>query len=225
METNGHIYRGIDSNFFDSRANILGLDYYNKQSMGEDDFSRKQVWFYVYGDDQIKKEFAIELRRLLTRRFEKDEADWDTITIMPTHVKDEVNPNMMDLAEDAVKGFDLKYNQVLRRKETVQENHELETLREKLLNLEGSLETQGDVEGKNVIVIDNISLSGASLNQAVETLKRNGAEKVACVCLGLGEGQKDSDITDLGMNETMSELEEKITVQQTKRNQTTKHND
>lgn len=221
METNGHIYRGIDSKFFDNRARILGLDYYNKKSMGEDDFSRKQVWFYVYGDEQIQKEFAIELRRLLTRRFEKDEAEWDTLTLVPTHVKDEVNPNMRDLAEDAVKGSDeLEYNQVLRRTETIQENHELDTMREKLLNLEGSLETQGDVEGKNVIVMDNISLSGSSMNQAVEVLKRNGAEKVACVTLGLGKGQKESDITDLDLEDTISDLEEKITVKRTKQDQT-----
>ncbi len=220
METNGHIYRGIDSKFFDNRANILGLDYYNKQSMGEDDFSRKQVWFYVYGDEQIQKEFAIELRRLFARRFENDETEWDALTLVPTHVKDEVNPNMRDLAEDAVKGSDLEYNQVLRRTETIQENHELDTMREKLLNLEGSLEIQGTVEGKNVIVMDNISLSGSSMNQAVEVLKRNGAEKVACVTLGLGEEQKDSDITDLDLEDTISDLEEKITVEQTKQNQT-----
>ena len=163
---------------------VFALDEY-KKDQGQDDFSRKQVWFYVYGDDEIEKEFHKELKSLLESRFIDDEIDWDLMTLYPTHVKNEVNHNMQMLLKSLASELDIKYEQVIERNKTVQENHELEKEKAKAINLEGSIDVS-DVEGKNVILVDNISLTGISLLHGCEGLYDKGAENVFGLCLGLG---------------------------------------
>ncbi|PSH01898.1 MAG: hypothetical protein BRC26_02800, partial [Nanohaloarchaea archaeon QH_8_44_6] len=72
---------------------VLGLGEYKKDK-GEDDFSRKQVWFYVYGDEDIESEFETELEEMLNSRFVEDSLNWDLMTLYPTHYKGQVNANM-----------------------------------------------------------------------------------------------------------------------------------
>lgn len=177
-------YGNVDLKYYRNRCPVLALDEY-KKDQGQDEFSRKQVWFYVYGDEEIEEEFHRELRSLLQSRFIDDEIDWDLMTLYPTHVKGEVNKNMQMLLKSLASDLDIEYKQVIERNKTVNENHELDSKKAKALNLEGSIDSE-DVEGRNVILVDNISLSGISLLHGAEKLYESGAENVFGVCLGMG---------------------------------------
>ncbi|MBC5792895.1 MAG: phosphoribosyltransferase [Nanohaloarchaea archaeon] len=187
-----HIYRIAESEFYENPAKIFSLDYYTRENGGEDEFSRKQIWFQVYGDEEIEKEFNKRLTRLFQQHF--NNGDWDFVTMYPTHVKGEVNPHMKKLIEDIAEDLDLEYSQVLRRNETIEENHELESPRKKIVNVEGTVDITEDVEGKNVIVVDNIAISGTSLLHATNRLYEAGAKKVASVTLGVSKEHREDDM-------------------------------
>ncbi len=186
------LYRPTESEHYDREAHVFGIDYYDRDSKGEDDFSRKLIWFYVYGDEDIRAEFRGSMEYLFEHLFEEDSENWDILTLYPTSTEGEVNTNLRKLFEEVIDGSSIDYDQVIFRNRNIEENHEINSVRKKVLNLEDSIDITGDVEGKNVIVADNITLSGTSMMHAVQELYRAGANKVACVCLGLGlEGKKN----------------------------------
>lgn len=178
------LFGKAESKYYEHPCKVIALNEYKKDG-GEDEFSRKQVWFYVYGDDELEEFFENELKQLINDRFVGDTIEWDLITLYPTHVKGEVNPHMQTLMKSISSETGISYRQVLERNKTIQENHELETPKSKLINLENSLDVK-DFEEKNVILVDNISLSGTSMLHGANKLLENGAENVFGVCLGIG---------------------------------------
>ena len=111
----------VDMKYYRNKCPVLGLDEY-KKDQGQDEFSRKQVWFYVYGDEEIEEEFHKNLKSLLESRFIDDEIDWDLMTLYPTHVQGEVNQHMQMLLKGLASELDIKYDQVVERTKTIQEN-------------------------------------------------------------------------------------------------------
>ncbi len=178
------LFRVLESRYYAHQVPVLALDYYDPHSQGEDEFSRKQVWFSTYGDQEIHEEFREGLSQLVRERFVGDSADWDFMTLYPLHARDKLNPHMRDLMMDVAAGTGMSIEQVIRRTETIKESHELDSMKSKLINLEGSLEVRPGVEGKNIILVDNITLTGASLIHGANRLKQNGASTVFGVCLG-----------------------------------------
>lgn len=173
----------VDVPEFKPEVPVAALGEYRKDK-GEDEFSRKQVWFYVYGDEDIEEEFVGDLTDLINSRFVEDEINWDLMTLYPTHAKGEVNPNMKNMLESIASKTGIQYKQVLERSKQTKENHELESQKAKAVNVEGSIDVK-DFDGKNVILVDNISLSGTSLAHGASKLKEAGAENVFAVVLGL----------------------------------------
>lgn len=170
---------------YDSPCHVLALDEYVKDQ-GRDDFSRRQVWFYVYGDEEIEEDFRKQLVELVRQKFVEDSKDWEAITIYPTHIKGKVNQHMEDLIRDVAEETGIEYHRFIERNTTIEENHEIDSLRAKIVNLEGSVDVD-DVEGKSIILVDNIALSGTSLVHGSNALRENGADNVFGVCIGLGE--------------------------------------
>lgn len=197
------LFQKLSSRYYKHQVPLLALDYYDSESRGEDDFSRKQVWFSVYGDEDIKEEFEERFRDLFKNWFVDDEIDWDLVTLYPTHVKDEVNVHLRELFMDVATENSLELQQILRRNHTVKESHELDDIKSKVVNLEGSIDVDRDVEGKNIILVDNIALSGISALHGANRLKQNGAENVFVVTIGIG---KQNDATAPDGNLTASRL-------------------
>lgn len=194
MKEANYIARNLSSNYFKHEVSLVALDEYKPGSHGEDDFSRKQAWFYTYGDEDIKEEFKSGFLELLQENILEDGIDWDLITLYPTHVEGEVNSNLRDLMMDVASETDLNLEQVLKRNQTIRESHELDDEKAKVVNLEGSINVTRDIEEKNVIIVDNIALSGTSLLHGANRLKQQGAENVIALCIGstIEEGTNSS---------------------------------
>jgi len=210
MTMDSFVYRKVDSKYFDYPAHILGLDHYDEDSAGEHDFSRKQVWFYVYGDDDIEQEFVENLSKLFESAFNGNNDYWDYMTLMPSHEKAGYNKNMNELLEKLSTKTGVENRKILHRNHTIRDNHELDSFKEKVVNSESSIDLQEDVEGKNILLVDNISVTGCSLLHATELLKRNGANNVACVVLGLGINGDDDILFD---EDSGSKISDKIGVE------------
>lgn len=204
MTNNSYLFRTLNSNHFKHEIPLLALDEYKPESHGEDDFSRKQAWFYTYGDEDIKHEFKSQFNDLVKHFFVNDDMNWDLIALYPTHAEGQVNNNLRDLMMDVASETGISFEQVLERTHTVRESHELEDEKAKVVNLEGSIEVDRDLDGKNVILVDNISLSGTSILHGANRLKQKGAENV--FALVLGTDTKNKDVDELDKNKVASQL-------------------
>lgn len=204
MTDNGYLFRNLSSPHYKHELPLLALDDYKPNSHGEDDFSRKQVWFYTYGDEDIKEEFKSQFIDLVNKYFADDSIEWDLMTLYPTHAEGVVNPNLRDLMMDVASETGTGFEQVLKRSHTVRESHELQDEKAKVVNLEGSIDVDRDVEGKNVILIDNIALSGVSLIHGANRLKQEGAENV--LALSIGATTEGRDVSYLDKKQKASEL-------------------
>jgi ComF family protein len=55
--------------------------------------------------------------------------------------------------------------------------------KERLHNLEGTMEVVGDVKGRCIVVVDDVTTTGATFAEARRELRRGGARKVFCIAL------------------------------------------
>lgn len=208
MDKDQYIYRNKSSKYYENNVDILGLDYYKKDSAGEDDFSRKQVWFYVYGDKDLENYFLDELTDLFELVISDSGTEFDLITVLPTHAKGEYNKNLAELTEKLSDNIGVEYDRFLHRTHQIRRNHDLESMKEKVINLENSVDVQRDVEGKNIVLVDNITLTGSSFMHIKDLLMNKGANKVICLCLGLDSRNKEDDL--LFKPDNVSHIREKI---------------
>ena len=57
------------------------------------------------------------------------------------------------------------------------------TAKERTSNLRGAFEVTESLAGKYIIVFDDITTTGATLNEARKTLKKSGAKKVSTIAI------------------------------------------
>lgn len=185
------LYRYTLLNDYKYPAHIFALDYYKPGAHGDDEFSRKEAWFYYVGDEEIKNEFSDRLEKLLKDLFVDNTIDWDYFTLAPSNEKDSLNENMEEVCDKISDKGGIEYTQVLRRSRGVEEAGEMSSVRQQITNQEGSIEITEDVEGDNIIIVDNVSVSGVYLAYITQLLLEEGAQTVCSVVLGVTNDVRD----------------------------------
>lgn len=176
-------------------VHVFAIGHYKPLELGEDDFSKKLIYFYKYGND-----FDFFLQNVLdlyNLRFKEDSIKFDYITLYPTREKGKVNPNMEKLVEEVSKQINIPYKQIIRRNRDINPNNQLKTFEERAQNVKGSIDVLEDVNVKNIIVFDNTSTTGISLIDATNLLIEKGANNIVCICLGISYKYRESDWDDL----------------------------
>lgn len=185
------LYRYTLLNDYDYPAHIFALEYYRPGSDGKDEFSRREALFYYIGDDEVSDEFSDRLGKLLDDLFVDNTIDWDYFTLAPSNEKDSLNENMEQVCEKISDEGGIEYRQVLRRSRGVQETREMSSVRQQVINQEGSIEVTEDVTDENIIIIDNVSVSGVYLAYCTQLLLESGAKTVCSVVLGVTNDVRD----------------------------------
>ncbi|MEM4335705.1 MAG: phosphoribosyltransferase family protein [Candidatus Anstonellales archaeon] len=93
----------------------------------------------------------------------------------------------------------IPYKRILRRKRDTKQQHTMEKSEDRYENVKDSISVDFDVSGKNILVFDNVCISGATFDEVLSKLKKAGANKVIFFCLGLGSKAKESDF-DINKN-------------------------
>lgn len=89
-----------------------------------------------------------------------------------------------ELARSLSRLLDLKYVRLLKRVRDGKEQKSL-TLQQRRSNVKGAFSLCQDVEGKRVILVDDIVTTGAGMAEAVRVLRGGGAAQVICVALAI----------------------------------------
>ena len=110
--------------------------------------------------------------------------DIDIIISMPCHKSKFYNKefDLPQLMADAIaKKYYLKYNKDLVKKVKRTKNQHNLKLNQRKSNLKNAFSVTDDVNGKNILIIDDIVTSGNSLEEVAKTLKKSKADKVFAV--------------------------------------------
>lgn len=93
-----------------------------------------------------------------------------------------------EMAHRIAKTYNLEYNKdlVIKVKKT-KNQHDL-SLSERKNNLRGAFAVNGDVNGKNILIIDDIISTGYSMEEVAKTLKKSGAARVIGITFAYNKG-------------------------------------
>ncbi len=179
--------------FPDLAVHVFAIGHYRYLDKGEDEFSKKMIYFYKHGNDIDY--FLSRLVDIYNIFFKKDEdkLKFDIITLVPTHEKDVLNQNMKTLMDKLSVDIGIPYEQILARNRTIKQQHELKNFEERYENQLDSIDITRDVKGKNILLLDNIVTTGITIECIAHMLKAKGAKNVLSLALGLSEMLKKSD--------------------------------
>lgn len=115
----------------------------------------------------------------------------DVIISMPAH-KSKFYTKEYDLpmfmAKEIAKRYNVEYNNNLIKKvKRTKSQHSL-TLAQRKTNLKGAFKAAEEVKGKNILLVDDITTSGTSLEEVAKTLKKSGANRVVAVTFAYRKG-------------------------------------
>ncbi|MBE6785104.1 MAG: ComF family protein [Ruminococcaceae bacterium] len=140
-----------------------------------------------------RKNLAEKLGTLMAERCAKaySDTDFDVVTFVPmTEASYKIRTyNQSQLLADTVgEKLFVPVEQLLVKTRQTKAQHELGGI-ERLENVENSvsLKSGASVKGKSILICDDVKTTGATLNQCVQTLLKNGAEKVCCVCVAISD--------------------------------------
>ena len=185
-------YRGQKCKHCRATIPVFGLGHHKPKEQGEDQFTKTVINFYEYGNQNEKGYLLQNFINLFKERFEAD-VKFDFVCIVPSREKGSINSNMQSFAQEFASAIGLPYQQAICRSRTVKGQHELDNKDERFDNVKGSISVTEDVKGKNVLVLDNLCISGASAQEVVDSLKSAGAGEIYFMVFGLGSRGKECD--------------------------------
>ncbi|MEM0143710.1 MAG: phosphoribosyltransferase family protein [Candidatus Parvarchaeum sp.] len=177
-------YRSIKCKICSDWLPIFGLGHYKSEVDGGDSFSKRVLWVYKYGNDDDILYFSKRLYSMYKEWFEPDNFLFDIICVIPSHKKGEINKNLECLAKGLGEKIGVRYSPILFRNRDVLEQHNINNVEERLENVKASIDVTEDVKNKSVLVLDNLTTTGANIIVTHEALKNAEVKEVIFVCLG-----------------------------------------
>ncbi len=150
----------------------------------DDDRARKAVYRLKFSDhfDCISV-FGDQMADCAASKFGKGNIDY--ICFVPTTQKSflERGFNQSEFFAKRVSkrlGIPIR-DDILFKKNSVRTQHNIKTIRERFLNVRDGYYTKKRIKGKNILLVDDIKTSGASLDECARQLKFAGASHVYVV--------------------------------------------
>lgn len=130
------------------------------------------------------KFFSFEMAKRLKQH--PDYLDFSIITSVPSHkstVYERGYDQVKVLAKHIAKLTKIKYKPLLYQSKKVPKQHESDSISERFSNVSGkySVFKNVDIKNKNILLVDDIKTTGATLSQCARELKLAGAERVVAI--------------------------------------------
>jgi predicted amidophosphoribosyltransferase len=130
-----------------------------------------------------KKQFIYGLSDLISRRILRSKINYDAIVPVPSHDGGVSYP--LDVSTTVIgETTPLRRHHILKRSQTTGQQKAQNTRIERYKNVADSLGVDVDLNGDQIILIDDICTSGATLNYAAKALYNAGAEDVTGIVYG-----------------------------------------
>ena len=150
-----------------------------------DEITKNAFYSFKFGGNLMgAKYFSSHMSRKIKNSSNVPNIDF--ITSVPSH-KSTLNERGYDqvklLAKGISKDLKIKYVKLLNQPGKTPKQHESTDIKERFLNVSGkySVLKNKNLNGKTVLLVDDIKTTGATLSQCARELKLSGAEKVIAV--------------------------------------------
>lgn len=143
------------------------------------------------GNKKLSVTLADSMSERVARVFPS--VDFDFVTFVPSSektVKKRGYNQSRLIAERIAENFFLPCKGVLEKVRETPFQHMI-SADERGDNLIGSITCKGEVEGKIILLCDDVKTTGSTLNECVKVLKEKGAEDVYCICYATSEYRQD----------------------------------
>jgi len=188
-------YRGEKCKECNKPVPVFALGHHKSLEEGEEEFSKKCMGFYKHGYSSY-----YFLNRLIELYKTRNDINFDFICLCPSSTKDSFNENMIKLTNDFCKAVGIRNNNILQRMRDTSKQHEIAKKEDRIANVKDSFSLSENVEGKNILVIDNLSTTGSTAQEIHRLIiHKNKANNCIFLCLALGHKAKDLDF-DLNPN-------------------------
>lgn len=120
-----------------------------------------------------------------------EENGTDEIISVPYHRSKLYNTEYdlpQQMAQTIAKNCGVRYNKDLVIKTRKTDNQHNLSLKERRSNLKDAFRLNGDVKGKNIVIIDDIVTTGYSMEEVARTLKKGGAYRVTGIAFAYNKG-------------------------------------
>lgn len=155
---------------------VIPCAYYN-------DKIRNALHQYKFENDRAYKNI---LAYLAERRLEKWQQlyDFDAVVVVPiskTRMRERGYNQSSFIADEISRIFNVPiHDEYLIKVKNVQKQSKLKNV-ERAINIRDAYESGADLNGKNIILVDDIYTTGATMSEAARTLKNAGAEVIVGV--------------------------------------------
>lgn len=169
-----------------SMAHVFALGEYKSDSYHQDGFTSR-VLNLKEGGRSHEPFFAEQFDSFLDRRL--GELSFDEVTTYPGH-RGGTHEALVSLVDTVAAGRSFRHNPRLERTEDSQPQKSLSTYLGRWDNQVGTIDINGDVSGKTVLLVDDVSTTGASLTVGTHELLIEGANRVISLCLALSKSRQ-----------------------------------
>ena len=172
---------------------ILAPGYYKSLGEGEDEYSKKSIYFTrgykVYKGYNVYEYFKNIFEEIYDTLFANSTLNFDYICVIPSHEKGIINQHLIRLASDVFGSHGVHYYDPIEKYESNPKFHGRMSMQEREMHLSNTIRINKDVDGKNIILFDNVTITGMSMIKCKDLLLQVGANKVMGISLGLSEYQ------------------------------------
>lgn len=159
-------------------------------------FRRVMLDYKYYGQKEYCDNYAMLLSEIIDKYY--DHIPFDYYTSVPSYGEQKKYgfEKVRSIAKEAAHLQRVKYRQLLIQKKQRKKQHLL-TGEERTENVKGifTVAPNTNINGKNILIFDDVVTTGATLNECCKILKENGAQQICCITVN--HALKDNDtVTD-----------------------------
>lgn len=182
---------------------IFGIGHHDLKGSNDIDSNKSKFSYQFYKDGEHFDYFLTRIRDFYEKRCRGD-IDFDYLTIVPTHHINKFNENMIKLCNALSKELKIQNSlDIIKRIKEAKPLHKIQEKEERMKINKETLKISIDVNGKNILVLDNTSTSGSTAQILFHMFKENGANNIIFIVLGLGT--KYGTAGDFDINCTQSD--------------------
>lgn len=140
-----------------------------------------------YKDRPTVKRYRRMLFKLLEHALKNNYSELargDSVMVPPPRGTSGRENHMEKLVNDLADAFNKPWKSALRKKNDYPLQKKQESFEERLENVRGNMECTVNLEGEDILLVDDIFTSGATLNECGRALREKGAEGVQALVIG-----------------------------------------
>ncbi|SEM06660.1 hypothetical protein SAMN04488691_11921 [Haloferax larsenii] len=166
-------------------CHIFGLGEYRSKRKGRNEFSSKLIDFAKEDDLSKFEYFAPHVDWFIENRFDGDISP-DLVTVYPGH-HGGYSDALVKVCKELESNYDIVYRELLSRAEHRPQQKNYNKNKERWENQDGSISTTRSLSGETVLLLDDVTTSGASVTVGKNELEDAGANQAIGLCLGISK--------------------------------------